>query len=192
MPRQQRGHVPAGVYHVWRRTNGPTRMFRDDFDRTAFCKRLAKSIDKYRWNCIAFVLMRTHFHLVLDVEDDVLQPGMRDFFGPYAQEFNRRHGRYGHLRGEPYKLRTIWDDRGLRAAVRYVARNPVRAKVCKQPQDWLWSSYPGSAGYSKPFPFVDDRLLLGTLDEDVTKARVMLRDVIELRNVKGVVPFTLV
>src|SRR4051812_13212998 len=191
MPRQSRGHVPAGVYHVWRRTNGPTSMFRDDFDRTAFCKRLARSIDKYGWSCIAFVLMRTYFHLVLDVDDDVLQPGMRDFFGPYAQEFNRRHGRYGHLRGEPYKLRPIWDDRGLRAAVRYVVRNPVRAKVCKQPQHWPWSSYPGSAGYAKPFRFVDDRLLLGPLHEDVTDARIMLRDVVEVRDVKGVVPFTL-
>lgn len=190
MARQSRGSVPAGVYHVWRRTNGPTNMFRDDFDRTAFCKRLARSIDKYRWSCIAFVLMRTHFHLILEVEDDVLQPGMRDFFGPYAQEFNRRHGRYGHLRGEPYKLRPIWDDRGLRAAVRYVARNPVRAKVCKQPQDWHWSSYAGSAGYVKPFPFVDDRLVLETLHQDVRRARIALRDVIEVRDVKGVVPFT--
>src|SRR4051812_10330121 len=185
MPRQSRGHVPAGVYHVWRRTNGPTSMFRDDFDRTAFCRRLARSIDKYGWSCIAFVLMRTHFHLVLDVDDDVLQPGMRDFFGPYAQEFNRRHGRYGHLRAEPYKLRRIGDDRELRAAVRYVARNPVRARACKQPQEWYWSSYRGSAGYTKPFPFVDDELVLGSLHEDVTKARVMLREVIELAQRKG-------
>lgn len=190
MPRQARGRVYAGVYHVWRRANGPTTMFRDDFDRSSFCKRLAKSIDKYGWTCVAFVLMRTHFHLVLEVEDDALPPGMRDFFGPYAQEFNRRHARYGHLRAEPYKLRRIWNDGELRAAVRYVARNPVRARACKRPQDWYWSSYGGSAGYAKPFPFVDDALVLGSLHEDVTKARVMLRDVTETRDVKGVVPVT--
>src|SRR5262245_42325517 len=190
MPRQSRGRVPAGVYHVWRRAVGPTRMFRDDFDRTCFLKRLVKSINKYEWTCIAFVLMNTHFHFVLEVGDDVLQPGMRDFFGPYAQEFNRRHRRYGHLRGEPYKHRRIWDDRELSAAVRHVARNPVRGKLCAQPQDWYWSSYSGSAGYSKPFPFVDDKLMLGTLHEDVTGARILLRDLIEPRRVKGVVPFT--
>jgi REP-associated tyrosine transposase len=191
MPRRARGRVPAGVYHVWRRTNGPTKMFRDDFDRTAFCKRLARSIDRYQWTCISFVLMTTHFHLVLEVADDVLQPGMRDFFGPYAQEFNRRHRRYGHLRAEPYKLRRLWDDRDLVAAVRYVARNPVRAKLCSQPQDWYWSSYPGSGGYAKPFAFVDDSLVVGTFHEDMTNARLLMRDAIEIRNVKGVVPFTL-
>src|SRR4051812_16695801 len=188
MPRQSRGHVPAGVYHVWRRTNGPTSMFRDDFDRTAFCRRLARSIDKYGWTCIAFVLMRTHFHLVLDVEDDVLQPGMRDFFGPSAQAFNRRHGRYGHLRAEAYKLRPVRDDRDLEGVVRYVANNPVEAEQCELPQDWYWSSYPGSAGYAPPFPFVDDRLLLGLFHRDVTKARMLLRDVIEVQEAVGIIP----
>ena len=191
MPRQARGRLYGGVYHVWRRTNGPTAMFRDDFDRTAFCKRLAKTIDRHGWSCIAFVLMRTHFHLVVEVEDDALPLGMRDFFGPYAQEFNRRHGRYGHLRAEPYKLRRLWTDVDLEVAARYVARNPVRARACKHPQDWYWSSYAGSAGYAKQFAFVDDAVLLGMLDDDATVARMMLRDVVQARrNVKGVVPFT--
>jgi REP element-mobilizing transposase RayT len=164
-------------------------MFRDDFDRTCFCNRLAKSITRHGWTCIAFVLMGTHFHLVLELlEDDVLQAGMRDFFGPYAQEFNRRHGRYGHLKAEAYKLRRVRDDQDLRGVVRYVANNPVEAELCELAQDWHWSSYRGSAGYARPFAFVDDRPLLATLHEDVTKARVMLRDVIEARDVKGIIP----
>jgi REP-associated tyrosine transposase len=163
-------------------------MFRDDIDRTRFCMRLAKAIERYEWSCIAFVLMRTHFHLVLGVDDDVLQSGMRDFFGPYAQEFNRRHGRYGHLKAESYKLRRILDDRDLRGAVRYVANNPVEAGLCELPQDWYWSSYRGSAGYARPFAFVDDRDLLATLDEDVAKARIMLRHVVEQGDAKGIIP----
>jgi REP-associated tyrosine transposase len=189
MPRQARGRVAAGVYHVWRRATGPTSMFRDDIDRTRFCMRLAKAIQRYEWTCIAFVLMRTHFHLVLELgDDDVLQPGMRDFFGPYAQEFNRRHRRYGHLRAEAYKLRYVRDDLDLRGVVRYVANNPVEAGLCELPQDWYWSSYPGSALYAPSFPFVDDRLLLGSLHEDVTKARIMLRDVVEPIEATGIIP----
>jgi REP element-mobilizing transposase RayT len=163
-------------------------MFRDDIDRTRFCMRLEKAIKRYDWTCVAFVLMRTHFHLVLEVADDVLQPGMRDFFGPYAQEFNRRHRRYGHLRAEPYKVRRVWDDRDLRGVVRYVANNPVEAGLCEVPQDWYWSSYRGSGGYEAQFPFVDDSLLLGTLHEDVSKARIMLRDVIETPERTGIIP----
>ena len=179
MARSNRGPVPEGVYHVWRRAAGPTQMYRDDTDRTLFCRRLVGTIAKYGWTLVGFVLMPTHFHLILEVDDDVLQPGMRDMFGPYAQEFNRRHGRSGHLKAGPYKLRRITDEVALEVAVRYVARNPVRAKLCLQPQDWTWSSYRGSAGLAPPFPFVDDRLALASFAEDRAEAVRRLRTFVE-------------
>jgi REP element-mobilizing transposase RayT len=150
-------------------------MFLDDFDRTIFCNRLAKAIDKYAWTLVAFVLMPTHFHFVLEVLDNALQPGMRDFFGPYAQEFNRRHGRWGHLRGDPYKLRTIHDDADLANNVRYVLRNPVRATLCAKPEDWIWSSWRGTSALDKAFPFVDDRAFVSFFDEDRTRALPQMR-----------------
>jgi putative transposase len=179
MPRKNRGRVPAGVYHVWRRATGPTLMFRDDFDRTSFCNGLAAAHAKSTWTCVAFVLMPTHFHLILDLADDVLQNGMHDLFGPYAQSFNWRWARSGHLRAESYKLRLIEDDRDLLGVVRYIARNPVRDGLCDRPQDWYWGSYQGSAGYWKPFPFVDDTLVLGAIGGDVARARELLRDIVE-------------
>jgi putative transposase len=177
--RRNRGPVPEGVYHVWRRSAGPTQMYRDDTDRTLFCRRLAGTIAKYEWTLVGFVLMPTHFHLIVEVRDDVLQPGMRDTFGPYAQEFNRRHGRSGHLKAGPYKLRRIIDEVALDVAVRYVARNPVRAKLCLQPQDWTWSSYRGTAGLAPRFPFVDDELALASFAEDRAKAVPRLRAFVE-------------
>jgi putative transposase len=155
-------------------------MYRDDLDRTRFCRRLAITIAKHRWTLVAFVLMPTHFHLIVAVEDNRLQPGMRDAFGPYAQEFNRRHGRSGHLKAGPYKLRRLGDERSLDVAVRYVARNPVRKKLCAQPQDWVWSSYPGTAGLAPPFPFVDDELALASFDADRVKAVERLRTFVEV------------
>jgi hypothetical protein len=45
---------------------------------------------------------------------------MHRLSGLYAQRFNRRHGRKGHL----------YDQR---------LKNPVRAGICKRVEDWLWS-----------------------------------------------------
>jgi hypothetical protein len=59
MARRNRGRIPAGTYHVWRRSAGPIEMFRDDTDRTAFCNRLASSIAKYQLLCHAFVKLRS-------------------------------------------------------------------------------------------------------------------------------------
>jgi hypothetical protein len=117
---------------------------------------------------------------------------MRDLFGPYAQEFNRRHGRYGHLRAEPFKLRPVFGDGALRRVVAYVANNPVEAGLCELPQDWVWSSYAGSAGYRPQFPFVDDSRLLRSIHDDVDKARQLLREIVEPQPATGTIPFTYV
>ena len=179
VPRRNRGPVPEGVYHVWRRAVGPTEMYRDDTDRTLFCRRLAAAGAKYAWTIAGFVLMPTHFHLILAVSDNVLQPGMRDAFGPYAQEFNRRHGRSGHLKAGPYKLRQIVDEAGLERVVRYIARNPVRASLCIQPQDWVWSSYAGTAGLAPQFPFVRDDLVLRSFAQGRVEAVWRMRTFVE-------------
>jgi len=173
--RHNRGPVPAGVYHVWRRTAGPVLMFRDDIDRTYFCNRLRVVIERFGWTVVAFVLMPTHFHLILEVDDDVLQPGMHALFGPYAQTFNRRHGRSGHLRAAPYKLRSILDEPDLMSTGRYVARNPVEDKLCMSASEWYWSSYLGSAGLDTPFAFVDDTILLASYHADRRRAMRELR-----------------
>ena len=179
MPRANRGPVAEGTYHVWRRTAGPIPMFRDDTDRRSFCRRLVKAIERYAWVCHSFILMPTHFHLLLSVAADTLQPGMRDAFGPYAQEFNRRWGRSGHLRAGPYGLRWIADEQDVFGVVRYIARNPVRAGLCEAPQEWAWGSYRGSAGYDEQFAFVDDRLIVGALGGDRVHGVAYLRALVE-------------
>jgi len=151
-------------------------MFHDDFDRTDFCNRLTRALTRFGWTCHAFCLMSTHYHLLVAVEQDRLQPGMHALNGPYAQQFNKRHGRKGHLRGSPYGARLISDDDDFLHVVRYIARNPVRAGLCSSPSDYVWSSYRGCAGYDVTgFPFVSNELVLRTYHDDVTQAQRLLR-----------------
>jgi REP element-mobilizing transposase RayT len=156
MARRPRGFIEAGDYHVTTRSAGMIPMFLDDIDRTDFCNRLRSTIARRGWRCHAFVLMTTHFHLLLDVEEERLQPGMHWLNGTYAQQFNRRSGRWGHLTGARYFSVAVESDRHQLGCFRYIALNPVEAGLCKQPQDWLWSSYRGTAGYGEQFDFVDD------------------------------------
>jgi len=131
---------------------------------------------------MSFALLTNHFHLQLEVTENSLQPGMKWLNGTYAQLFNKRHERWGHLCGARYSLVPIESERQRLRVFRYIALNPVRAGLVTRPQDWPWSSYAGSAGYAKQFPFVDDRriramfgpgadgleLLRATVEEAVT------------------------
>jgi REP element-mobilizing transposase RayT len=179
MPRTARGPVEAGRYHVYTRSAGKIPHFRDDVDRTDFCNRLARVCKGFRWRCEAFCLMTTHFHLLLDVGDHTLSRGMHWLNGTYAQQFNRRHGRWGHLCGARYSSRPIETRRQLLATFAYIARNPVRAGLCELPQDWPWSSYAGTAGYREQFLFVDDREILAYYGVNRADAQRRLRRFVE-------------
>jgi putative transposase len=161
------------------RSAGPIEMFRDDVDFTDFCNRLAGTIREREWTCRAFCLMPTHYHLMLDVRENALQVGMHALNGQYAQQFNRRHGRSGHLRGDRYSAVPIESDGHMLGAYRYVYRNPVKAGLCLRPQDWLWSSYRGAIGLEPKFAFVGDQLLYDLFGGDPEKAIPVIRSFVE-------------
>lgn len=68
--------------------------------------------------------------------------------GGYAQEFNARHDRRGHLFGGRYASTLVETDEHLLAAARYVVLNPVEAGLCETPGEWPWSSYRATAGFA--------------------------------------------
>jgi putative transposase len=180
MARRARGDIFEGSYHVTMRSAGPIAMFVDDVDRTDFCNRLARTIRARDWSCRAFCLMPTHYHLMVDLGENALQPGMHEINGQYAQQFNRRHGRSGHLRGDRYHAVPIETDAHMQSAYRYVFRNPVEAGLCARPQDWLWSSYRGAIGLEPRFAFVDDQLLYGCFGGEPEKAIREIRAYVEI------------
>ncbi len=88
----------------------------------------------------AYCLMPNHVHLVVVPETD---QGLSKFLAQphrqYAMEVNRRNRWKGHLWQERFHS-YVMDECHLRAAVRYVELNPVRAKLCITARDWKWSS----------------------------------------------------
>jgi putative transposase len=119
-------------------------IFGDAEDYAAFTRMLAKVERDFRWDIVAYCLMPTHYHVVVDVEVERLSSGMQRLNGSYAHYFNRRHGRSGALFQGRFHTRRIDSDEYLAALCAYVPFNPVRAGHCKRPEDWpwLWSRYP--------------------------------------------------
>lgn len=155
-------------------------MFADDFDRTVFCNLVARELNARRWACRIFCLMPTHYHLLLEVGDDELQVGMQSLNWRYAWAFNRRHARWGHLVGCRYGSRFVRTDAHMLNAMRYIARNPVRAGLCRRPEEWLWSSYRRCIGREDPFAFVDAAPLRAYFGTDETEATWLLRQFVDL------------
>jgi putative transposase len=119
------------------------RVFVDDADRLFFLALLALVIRRYRWDCHAFCLMGTHYHLVVETTIEQLSAGMQYLNGVYAQRFNARHQRDGHVFGDRFACWVIHDDEHYERTVEYVLTNPVRAGLVDDWTDWRWSGVRG-------------------------------------------------
>ena len=99
--------------------------------------------------------MNNHIHLILvPPEPDSLAVVLRRTHGRYAQYFNTRKCRTGHLWQNRFYSCPM-DEHHLWAALRYVERNPVRAGLTPDPAAWPWSSAAAHLGQSEPPPGLD-------------------------------------
>jgi len=146
MARPLRIEYPGAVYHVTSRGNAKQRIFRDDRDRRIFLGILDDAVQRFHFICHAYCLMDNHYHLVIETPEGNLSKGMRQLNGVYTQRCNFLHHRTGHVFQGRYKAIIVDRDSYLLELVRYVALNPVRAGIVKDPEDWMWSSYRPTAG----------------------------------------------
>jgi putative transposase len=113
---------------------------RDERDFLALKGQLTEATRKFGWLLFGYCLMPNHYHLILETERELLSAGMHRLNFLYAQRFNRRYDRAGHLFQNRFSSHVIDSDAYLIAAIAYVRDNPVRAGLCERGSDWPWAS----------------------------------------------------
>jgi putative transposase len=172
MARPLRIQAPGLTYHVTARGTGRLTIYRDDRDRRTFLRLLAAIVAPYRLHCLAYCLMDTHYHLVATTLDANLSRAIKHLNGTYAQWWNHRHERPGHVFQGRFCSQVIEDDLYLLAACRYVVLNPVRAGVVRKPADWRWSSYRATAGMVRAPLFLRPEALWRQLGTKTLRAAI--------------------
>jgi putative transposase len=129
MPRKARIDAPGAVHHIMARGIERRKIFRNDDDRDEFLERLALILTETQTPCYAWALIPNHFHLLLKTGTVPITTVMRRLLSGYAQAFNRRHRRHGHLFQNRYKSILCQEDTYLLELVRYIHLNPLRARV---------------------------------------------------------------
>jgi putative transposase len=153
MPRKPRDERAAGIYHVFARGNDRRRIFLDDDDRTQYLGLLGRVTVHRRWRTLAYCLMENHMHLLIETTAPNLGAGMHRLQGGYAQRFNHRHERTGHVFERRYGAKPIAGDAQLQVTSAYIALNPLRAGLCGRPEEWRWGSHATIRGAGAPRPY---------------------------------------
>ena len=139
--RKARNETAPGTSHVYARGVERRSIFGDDDDRRLYLALLRGVIDKFRWRCLAYCLMPNHVHLLIETQEPNLGRGMHLLHGTYAQAFNTRWHRVGHLFQGRFGSRPVHDEVQLAVVLAYIGVNPVAARLCADPAEWPWSSH---------------------------------------------------
>ena len=170
MARRPRIHFTGALYHVISRGNRRQGIFRDEKDLKRFLAYLSYCKTRFPFRLYAYALMKNHIHLLVEVEKVPLSKIMQSFLFRYTQYFNRRYRQVGHLFQGRYKAIVCDKDAYLLELVRYIHLNPVRARVVKRPEDYVWTGHLSYLG-KREEDLIDQGFVLDQLGEDLSSAK---------------------
>jgi len=125
------------------RGNGRNEVFHKDGDYASFLKLLREASDRTSMRLLSYCLMPNHFHLVLWPRGDGdMSRWMQWLMTAHVRRYHRHYHSSGHVWQGRYKSFPIEEDDHLLTVMRYVERNPVRAKTIpiRKAERWPWSS----------------------------------------------------
>ena len=133
--------VVAGVpHHITQRGNRRQATFFEEGDYRRYLALMGQWCQRCGVAVWAYCLMPNHVHLiVVPSSEDGLRRGLGEAHRRYTRHVNLREGWRGHLWQGRFASFPM-DERYLMRAARYVELNPVRAKLCRAPWRWAWSS----------------------------------------------------
>lgn len=142
MPRIARRLIDNGCYHVITRGLDRRRLFRYKPDYQLFLDIVASYLKLYQLRILHYCLMPNHLHLLVKTVIAADMPKfMQVVLQVYAANFRKKYKSTGFVFQNRYKSRLIDSEAYLLECARYIERNPLRARIVQDIQDYHWSSY---------------------------------------------------
>lgn len=171
MARPLRLEFVGAVYHVTARGNEKKEIFRDNRDYHYFERLLKELPSRFGVIIHSYVLMKNHYHLLLETPEANLSKSMHYLNTAYTGYFNWRQRRVGHLFQGRYRAILVEKEDYLLILSRYIHLNPYRAGITAKPEKYRWSSYPGYINNAKQKEWVNYDWILNRFGENLGYAR---------------------
>lgn len=167
MSRPLRIEYPGAWYHVMNRGRRSEKIFHDRHDYQVFVDLLKESAEIWNVRIAAYVLMPNHYHILVNTPDANISRCMRHINGVYTQRFNRKHRCDGQLFRGRYKSILVGGDSYLLQLVRYIHRNPIKAGIVGNLDDYPWSSHQGYVSVAEKWQWLHKEFILQLITKKV-------------------------
>lgn len=130
------------LFHIMVQGINKESIFMDDDEKQHFLFYMTQRVVKYSIKIIAYCVMTNHVHMLLKVDAiDDLSRFMQELNSSYAQFYNKKKDRVGHVFRDRYKLQIILDRAHFKNCIVYIHNNPVKANICQLATQYEYSSY---------------------------------------------------
>jgi putative transposase len=187
VPRGPRLDFPGAFHHVIGRGIERREIFVSDDERREFLERLSEPVLRTGAGLYAWCLMPNHFHLFLRTGSVPLSRLVQGLLGGYADFFNRRHDRSGHLFQNRFKSTLVEAERYGLELVRYIHLNPVRSRLgvsVEELDDYPWTGHAVLLG-KRRLEAQDTGFVLGQFAGETGAAQAAYREFVRAADREG-------
>ncbi len=141
MPRQAREKSRTGIYHVMLRGINKQQIFEDQEDYYKFLEVINDYKTISGFEIYAYCLMGNHVHLLIKIVKEPIEQIFKRIGGKFVYWYNIKYQRVGHLFQDRFKSEPVETTDYFLTVIRYIHQNPVKAGLCKDIEDYPYSSY---------------------------------------------------
>lgn len=140
MPVKRRQKSDTGFYHVIVKGINKEKIYNQQREKVYFKKIIIKYLKKYEVEIYAYCIMSNHAHLMIKAELPVLSMFMAAVLAEYANYYNFKHHRNGHVFQNRFVSECVETELYYWNCIRYIHMNPVKARMVKEPVRYKYGS----------------------------------------------------
>jgi putative transposase len=173
MPRLARKKTNESIYHIMCKSISEIKLLKDDEDKLKYISLIKKYKNMHKFNIYSYCFMDNHLHLILDSNGADISRIMHGINFSYANYYNKKYKREGHLFKDRFKSKIIDTDRYLVTASAYIHNNPTDiVGYAAHPENYKYSSLAVYLGLIQdPFELVNSGFVLALFGDNWKKAR---------------------
>lgn len=149
MSRIQKENINTPFFHIMVQGNNKEYIFNSLDNINEYMRIMEETKEKIDTTILAYCIMSNHAHILIYQENvENLIKYMYRVNLMYAKYYNKKYDRVGHVFRDRYKTQPIYSEKQLYTCVRYIHDNPVKARICKTPDEYKYSSFCNNIFYT--------------------------------------------
>ena len=142
MSRINRKYYISSFLHIMVQGINKEEIFKTDFYKSLYIKLMKTMQSNFKIEILAYAIMNNHAHILIETDKiNNLSKYMQRLNTIYAKYYNKKYSSVGYVFRDRYKSEGIYSEEHLYNCIKYIYDNPVKAGICKRPEEYLYSNY---------------------------------------------------